>query len=120
MAFLQIRGLAFSAVSVLLASQLDRPWSSTVTATDASTTGFGVCEKTIEPSIVSELGRWHEKWRFRRLQPDEWAPRRRALDDFPEITDPSTVLTNNVIDGWARVTGFPVVSRDLLHKEGWR
>ncbi|CAK0900553.1 unnamed protein product [Prorocentrum cordatum] len=31
----------FSAVAVLLGSQLDRPWSSTVTATDASATGFG-------------------------------------------------------------------------------
>eukprot|EP00959_Pyramimonas_sp_CCMP1952_P395418 8285379-Pyramimonas_sp.AAC.1 len=52
----------FSAVAVLLGSQLDRPLSSTVTAADASTTGFGVCEKKLDTSEVSELGRWHEKW----------------------------------------------------------
>ncbi|CAK0841452.1 unnamed protein product [Prorocentrum cordatum] len=37
-----------------------------------------------------------------------------------EITDPATVLTNNVIDGWAKVAGFPEVPRHVLHKEGWR
>ncbi|CAK0842121.1 unnamed protein product [Prorocentrum cordatum] len=110
----------FSAVAALLGAQLDRPLSPTVTATDASTTGFGVCEKKLDSSEVSELGKWHEKWRFKRLQPEEWAPRRRALDDFPGITDPATVLANNVIDGWAEVAGFPEAPRHVLHKEGWR
>ena len=58
--------------------------------------GYGVCEREIGSSAVSDLSRSNERWRYRRLPPEEWAPRRRALgrdistvlgteDPFPEL-----------------------------------
>ena len=64
-----------------------------MTATDASTSGWGICRTHRPASEVQALGQWEERWRFRRLRPDEWAPRRRAIPAFGELdvlTDPRT------------------------------
>ena len=48
----------------LLESKLDLPWCGLVTATDASGTGMGVCEKHVDPSVAGQHGRVSEKLRF--------------------------------------------------------
>ncbi|CAL1160112.1 unnamed protein product, partial [Cladocopium goreaui] len=53
--------------------------------------GYGICERQLGCEAVGQLGRWNERWRFRRLPPEEWAPRRRAMGLDP-IADVETVL----------------------------
>ena len=71
--------LNFIGIVPLLFSDIRRPWSSILTATDASPDGFGVCEREASADTVSSLGEWNERWRFRRLPPEQWGPRQRAL-----------------------------------------
>ena len=52
------------AVLPLAAAQLDRLWSSVVYATDASLSGYGVCERTVNSACVGDCGRLAEKWRY--------------------------------------------------------
>ncbi|CAK0818286.1 unnamed protein product, partial [Prorocentrum cordatum] len=66
-------------VSLLLSARLDRPWSPVVTASDAANRGMAVCEAIFPVSAVASVGRWRERWRYRRLNPDEWAPRFRWI-----------------------------------------
>ncbi|CAK0796211.1 unnamed protein product, partial [Prorocentrum cordatum] len=66
-------------VSLLLSARLDRPWSPVVTASDAANRGMAVCEAVFPVSAVASVGRWRERWRYRRLNPDEWAPRFRWI-----------------------------------------
>lgn len=47
--------------------------------TDASPYGLGICEHAVQNAKAESLGRWNERWRYKRLGPSEWAPRRRAL-----------------------------------------
>eukprot|EP00959_Pyramimonas_sp_CCMP1952_P448892 9399645-Pyramimonas_sp.AAC.1 len=77
-----------------LQSPLSLPWASDVIATDASTTGMGVTEAKVPKGVVADVGRWRERWRYRRLEPSEWAPRARALDGMDEITLPHTAWEN--------------------------
>eukprot|EP00959_Pyramimonas_sp_CCMP1952_P356922 7473823-Pyramimonas_sp.AAC.1 len=104
-------------VSLLLSARLDRPWSPVVTASDAANRGMAVCEAIFPVSAVASVGRWRERWRYRRLNPDEWAPRRRALaQEFAEIEDPLTVTACSPSPsgpGWALHQGFPEVPREL-------
>jgi len=62
----------------LLFSDLTREWSPVVTVGDASPYGLGVCERTLDVDVVRELGSWKERWRFKRLDPLEWAPRKKG------------------------------------------
>ena len=41
-----------------------RPWSSLLTATDASLSGFGVCERRVDSNVLASVGRHAEKWRY--------------------------------------------------------
>ncbi|CAK0832385.1 unnamed protein product, partial [Prorocentrum cordatum] len=66
-------------VSLLLSARLDRPWSLVVTASDAANRGMAVCEAIFPVSAVASVGRWRGRWRYRRLNPDEWAPRFRWI-----------------------------------------
>ena len=74
----------------LSVARLDLKWSGTVRATDACETGWGACSAEIGTAAARSHGLWNERWRFRRLRPDEWAPRRRALrggEGFETISD---------------------------------
>ena len=53
-------------------------WSITVTCTDASTTGYGICESLLDQADVQQTGRWQERWRYKHLDPEHWQPRKRA------------------------------------------
>lgn len=63
----------------VLVADYKRPWSTEIIATDASETVMGAAGKSFAPEEVAELGRWSEKWRFKRLPPEEWQPRNRGL-----------------------------------------
>ena len=115
----------------VLSGNLGRSWSSEVGATDAATNGWGMCERKLDPGQVRAIGVWNERWRFRRLEPSEWAPRRRAFDPPPDpILDPSTVvLEDDPFLGteptpselqWAPRAGFPEVPPDILKFEDWQ
>ena len=80
----------------LMVSRLDLPWSPYVTATDACESGWGACKAFIGSDKAREHGMWTERWRFKRLLPDEWAPRQRALREpdsqhLDVFADPRTV-----------------------------
>ena len=75
-----------------------RPWSPTLTATDASPTGYGVCERHISAQQSQSLGEWSERWRFKPPPSAPLDPRERTVgrDVF---ADP---LTSK--GGWVRLT----------------
>ena len=113
----------FAGLVPLLVADLRRPWSSTVTASDASPSGWGVCECNLDPGTAQQHGRWQERWRYRRLGPSEWRPRERAfgadiLQDFVTVkgnindVDELSNYTNNEI--------FPEIPRQLLEPSKWR
>ena len=70
----------FIAIAPLLEGNLRREWSSRVTCTDASPEGFGIVECELGVDQVKDVGRWNERWRFKRLPVSEWRPRERAFN----------------------------------------
>ena len=92
-------------------------WCSTVSAVDASPTGWGACTTTLPTTTVASLGEWSERWRFRRLRPEEWAPRRRVqIEPLDALNDPASVLPPPVLSG----TSIPRASNlDWVSREGF-
>ena len=84
----------------LLVAHLDLPWSPFVHTTDACMSGWGSCKGWVGAEVAKNHGQWSERWRFRRLTPEEWCPRRRALPD-PSLhdlyTDPRTLGDQSVV-----------------------
>eukprot|EP00972_Heterocapsa_arctica_P019184 2830617-Heterocapsa_arctica.AAC.1 len=111
-----------SSITMILSAELTRPWSSTVSATDASLSGMGVCQAAAPLNDVRAAGVWQEKWRYRRLDPSEWAPRKRALGKLCELTDPRTVRECVLPEDrqWAMREGFPEVPPAVLSDLDWR
>ena len=64
--------LVFAGLIPLLFADLRKQWSNTLFCTDASPDGYGVCCREVERSTAESLGRWNERWRFKRLGPEEW------------------------------------------------
>ena len=73
--------IIFSGLIPLLFADIKRGWSDVITCTDASPDGFGICEQRVGGASAQRLGRWNERWRFKRLGPEEWAPRRRGSSE---------------------------------------
>ncbi|CAK0845583.1 unnamed protein product, partial [Prorocentrum cordatum] len=83
--------VACSSRAPLLSGNFGRPWSTSALASDASGSGWGVMEAGSDSKEVKEIGRWNERWRYERLPPSEWAPRRRALAaELDPLVDPVT------------------------------
>ena len=114
--------LIFSGILPLLVADLRRPWTTTVTATDASPEGWGVCEREADLQQVQAIGKWQERWRFRRLDPSEWKPRERAVGGNP-FTDAHTVKGSldmvDELDQYTVNVGFPEVPQSFLDKDCW-
>jgi hypothetical protein len=111
----------FVGILPLLVADMKRPWSDVLTATDASPEGFGIVESCIEPGEARCLGAWSERFRFKRLPVEEWAPRKRAVprDVFGDVV---TVIGNSGLstnEGFIDNSDFPEVSKDLLNEEKW-
>ena len=112
----------FAGIVPLLTSDLRRPFSSTVTASDASPTGWGLCERELHVDDVACHARWQERWRFRRLDPCEWRPRERALNWDPFV-DSRTVRggldTFEDLDQYVENEIFPEIPHSILEAKDW-
>ena len=115
--------LNFAGLIPMLFADLRRSWSSTLTASDASPEGFGTVEQTVEPGEAKKLGMWNERWRFRRLPAEDWAPRKRALGRSI-LSDPSTVIGSDEFmqetDMYVDNDAFPEVPHHVLHPSLWK
>ena len=111
----------------LLQADLGAGWCSEAVATDASPSGWGECTAELGSCVVKSIARWDERWRYRRLSPEEWAPRRRAMghaDGSHLLTDPRTLgsiddprksLTLGPSElSWIEREGFPEVPDELF------
>jgi hypothetical protein len=106
----------------LLVADLRRPWSPTITASDASPSGWGVCERVLNPGVAQLHGRWQERWRYRRLEPSEWKPRDRAfgldiLTDFGTVKGTSNEVEE--LDNYTNNEFFPEIPHQLLEPSEW-
>ena len=118
--------LIFAGIVPLLVGDMRREWSSTVTChcTDASPQGFGICERELDHDAVVGLGRWQERWRFKRLPPESWKPRERALGLDP-FRDVDIAIARGVgencstLDSYVQDDSFPKVRRDVMGPSKW-
>ena len=113
----------FSGIVTLLVGDLRRQWSSVITASDASPSGWGICELESSPLVAQLHGRWQERWRYRRLDPGEWRPRERALHRDP-FSDPLSVKGGleqvEEINNYTSNEGFPEIPLSLLDPQNWK
>lgn len=112
----------FAGLVPLLVADLRRPWSPTITASDASPSGWGVCERVLNPGVAQLHGRWQERWRYRRLEPSEWKPRDRAfgldiLTDFGTVKGTSNEVDE--LDNYTNNESFPEIPHQLLEPSEW-
>ena len=113
----------FSGLLPMLVASMRRSWSDVVVITDASPDGYGICERQLDTQTVADIGRWQERWRYKRLPPEDWAPRRRALgvDVFGSF---DSVLGVNPMEqqdwDWVEDKNFPEVPRTVLHPQFWK
>ena len=115
--------LVFAGLIPLLFADLRKQWSNTLFCTDASPDGYGVCCREVERSTAESLGRWNERWRFKRLGPEEWAPRRRALGRDPLVEGITVVGDDVEYDSIEQVglnEDFPEVPLDVVDSSHWR
>ena len=113
----------FAGLIPLLFADLRKQWSNTLFCTDASPDGYGVCCREVERSTAESLGRWNERWRFKRLGPEEWAPRRRALGCDPFVDGITVVGDDGEYDSIEQVglnEDFPEVPLDVVDSSHWR
>eukprot|EP00438_Fugacium_kawagutii_P025342 Skav236504 [mRNA] locus=scaffold78:316727:320924:+ [translate_table: standard] len=107
----------------LLFGNIRLEWSNTVTATDASPYGYGICERSMSTEEVRSMGRWQERWRFKHLDPSEWRPRDRAEGRCP-LTDVRTArpfYSPPSIDELYEVDGnFPEVPIEVAEFSTWK
>ena len=74
----------------LVVADMRLPWHPEIIATDACESGFGETRRPASRGLTKETGRFDERWRYRLLPPDQWAPRRRALAGLDPLLDRET------------------------------
>ena len=112
----------FIGILPLLVANLRRQWADVITATDASPEGWGICERDCDCSFVAQMGRWHERWRYKRLDVADWKPRERAFarNVFSDLQtvglpfDPGDDYDNYVMD-----EEFPEIPFSVLKPSFW-
>eukprot|EP00438_Fugacium_kawagutii_P016537 Skav227298 [mRNA] locus=scaffold2645:95140:99516:- [translate_table: standard] len=102
-----------------------RQWNRAVTSSDASLTGFGVCESWWEKGRVAAVGRLQERSRFRRL--DSHSARESALGaaglhfDGTAWTKFSSKAAEKLREaGWGLSESFAEVPAPLLKRKHWK
>ena len=113
----------FSGLIPLLNASIRRPWADDVLCSDASPDGHGLCSQRLNPDVTNSMGRWNERWRYKRLEPEHWLPRQRALglDPFSDI---------NTVRGWdyddyddqyiVENDDFPEVPSSIMAGDRWK
>lgn len=115
--------LAFAGIVPLLVADIRRPYSDTISCTDASPFGFGICESKSTASTSRSHGRWVERWRFKRLPADQWKPRERS-GGWDILSDVRTVVggleEHDELDEYIPNDQFPEVPDELMEPSLWR
>ena len=112
----------FIGILPLLFCDMRREWADVATCTDASPSGYGICEQRVSTQQARSLGRWQERWRFRRLPPSEWKPRERWEGRDP-FSDPLTVTgglaESDDLDNYVSNGDFPEVPSSFMSPSCW-
>ena len=115
--------LIFAGIAPLLIADLRKEWSSTITCSDASPTGFGICECQSTAGQAKQHGRWSERWRFKRLPADQWKPRQRS-EGWDVLSDVRTIFGG--LDGdenkdeYVANNLFPEIPDQLMQPSLWK
>ena len=112
----------FAGLVPLLFADLRRPWCEDIHITDASPDGYGICCMKSNEEEVQHVARWNERWRYRRLPPDQWQPRQRALGkdvlgDVTTITGDCSAL--DTLGEFHENPSFEEVPGGLLDPGNW-
>ena len=104
---------------VICEADLKKPWSSTLTASDACLSGTATCSLELEPSEIRIMGSCRELWRFRSNDPSCKARDSvLALDPFKDV---ETVLPWHVLEDPFRINQqFPNVRKDVATSPEWK
>jgi hypothetical protein len=107
----------------LLVADMSLEWDSTMTCSDASPEGYGICETEMCTNQVRDIGAWQERWRYKRSAPDDWKPRQR----FARLSPLSSVLTackaeviGEQADNYVVNHDFPEVPLHVLDPDLWK
>ena len=106
----------------LLIGDLHKPWATRLVCTDASPQGFGIAEKDVDENQAAQLGQWNERWRYKRLPPELWRHRDRALglDVFNDIeTACRPTPEDENAHEFVEAEDFPDVDFDTLDPSTW-
>ena len=102
------------------------PWCTTVSASDACETGYGVVESSWPESEVSEVGRLDERSRYRlKNHAKDGAPRAMALGAWRDaLSDPLTVFapagTASPEAEWLENPEFKEIAGDRVGESDWK
>lgn len=98
------------------------PWSTKLTATDASPTGYGLCEREAALDDCENERAWDERWRYKRIPSSEWKFRERAMN-ADVLHDIETVCANRPLqlegDSYTHNESFPEVRASLMSETRW-
>lgn len=114
---------AIASLLCICHADLRRPWSSTVTCSDASLSGIAVCAKYTNVGTVASVAQHREGWRFKHREFQ--APRHSALSEAKTCLDPffdvETVKPMGVCrqDPYLLDDGFPEVPQDFMKPDDW-
>eukprot|EP00438_Fugacium_kawagutii_P011539 Skav230147 [mRNA] locus=scaffold1301:267704:272380:+ [translate_table: standard] len=116
--------LAFAGLVPLLVADIRRPYSDTITCTDSSPFGYGICEQTSSTATTRQHGRWIERWRFKRLPAEQWKPRERSAG-WDVLGDVRTVQGSMAGDdddilNYIPNDDFPEIPDELMKPQLWR
>lgn len=107
----------FCSLMVLGVARLRAPWDPSPLATDACETGYAVMEGEPVTAEAEKTGRWDERWRFKRRDGSEIAPRARALGSY----DLEALDVLPAVEGEAEMnSAFEEVPTEMLLPGRWR
>lgn len=103
----------------LCTCDLKRPWSSSITSSDASLSGIAVSRRDISTAEQALHGSYKETWRYKFKMHSK--PRDHALSKLDPFEDISTVkpVKNEMQDPFALDENFPEVDANILSPEDW-
>eukprot|EP00435_Cladocopium_sp_Y103_P026023 s1915_g6.t1 len=114
--------LCMASLLDLCFADLRRPWSSKVSASDASLTGTAVCSSTWSTEQVQQVGKQRELWRFRAIGGAGRAREHvQALDPFlhEDTVKPSNELSAPTMDEFKLNLEFQEIPKNLLDADSW-
>ena len=87
---------------------------------DSSLGGFGIMEGQIPQNLVTQVGCYDERWRFKRIYKNEHSARERALHLLDPFSDPEAVKPLSLpLLCWEAVRDFPEVPPHMLQPGFW-